>query len=230
MTEQEQQSTGAAPRYYPVFLDLRGRLCVVIGGGRVARDKARGLVEAGARVRAIAPRVEAMPDGVEVERRAFEAADLEGAALAIAATDDPEVNQAVAREAGERGIPVNVADDPEACTFLVPAVVRRGRVRIAISTGGASPLLARRLRERIEEVIGEEWGELAGILMELRREWDLRARAAGLTFEARRRAWEQTLDSAVLKLLREQQAGEAQRLIERLLNEALNAEAETRNP
>lgn len=214
-------SPSSAPRYYPVFLDLRGRLCVVAGGGRIARDKVLGLVEAGARVRVIAPRVEAMPEGVEIIQRPFDPAELAGAALAVAATDDPAVNQAVARAAGERGIPVNVVDDPEACTFLVPAVVRRGRVRVAISTGGASPLLARRLRERIEAIIGEEWGELAEILMELRRQWEPRARGAGLSFEARRQAWDRLLDSSVLEMLREGRGAEARQLAENILAEAL---------
>lgn len=209
------------PRYYPVFLDLRDRLCVVAGGGRIARDKVLGLVESGARVRVIAPRVEAMPEGVEIVTRAFESADLEGAALAVAATDDPAVNQAVAHAAGERGIPVNVVDAPEACTFLVPAVVRRGLVRVAISTSGASPLMARRLRERIEAVIGEEWGGLAEILMELRRQWEPRAREAGLSFEARRQAWERLIDSPVLDMLREGRCAEARQWAEKILAEAL---------
>jgi len=140
--------------YYPVFLDLRGRQVVVIGGGRVATRKVAGLREAGARVRVIAPQVRAGVAADRIERRRYRRGDLVGAVLAFAATDARAVNRAVAREARRLGIPVNVADSVEDCTFLAPARLRRGNVQIAVSTGGTSPRLARRLRERLEEVLG----------------------------------------------------------------------------
>ncbi len=140
--------------YYPVFLDLRGRKVVVIGGGRVAARKVRGLVEAGARVTVIAPEVTVDAAVERVVRRKYRRGDLRGAALAFAAADDRAVNRAVGEEARRRGIPVNVADRADECTFLVPARVRRGAVQIAISTGGTRPRLARELRERIEEALG----------------------------------------------------------------------------
>ena len=139
--------------YYPVFLDLRDRPVVVIGGGRVAARKAAGLVEAGARVRVIAPQVGRGVRAQAVERRRYRKGDLRGAALVFAATDDRAVNQAVGEEARRRRIPVNVADRAEECTFLVPARVKRGEIQIAISTSGRSPRLARELRRRLEKLL-----------------------------------------------------------------------------
>lgn len=137
-------------RYYPIFLDLRGRTVVVIGGGRVAARKAAGLADAGARVRVIAPRLDRKLRAERIERRPYRAGDLRGAVLAFAATDDREVNHAVAAEARRRRIPVNVADSAEDCTFLAPARVAVGDLQIAVSTGGTNPRLARRLRQRLE--------------------------------------------------------------------------------
>ena len=137
-------------RYYPIFLDVRGRTAVVVGGGRVAARKTSGLAEAGARVRIIAPRVDPSLSTHQVERRRYRRGDLKGAVLAFAATDDRAVNHAVALEARRRRIPVNVADSLDDCTFLVPARIARGDLQIAVSTGGRSPRLARALRERLE--------------------------------------------------------------------------------
>ena len=143
--------------YYPVFFDLSGRPVVVIGGGKVALRKARALVEAGARVKLVAPRrepeLEALP--VEWVPRAFEPADLEGAFLAYAATDNRAVNAQVAAEAKRRGVPVNVADSPKECDFIVPSRVRRGNVQIAVSTSGENPSQAVELRKKIERALDE---------------------------------------------------------------------------
>ncbi|MGH3148329.1 MAG: precorrin-2 dehydrogenase/sirohydrochlorin ferrochelatase family protein, partial [Rubrobacter sp.] len=128
---------------YPIFLNLSGRRCVVVGGGEVAGRKARKLLQAGAEVVVIAPEIH--PDltraGLETQQRAYRDGDLEGAHLAFTATDSREVNAAVALEAGERGIPVNVADRPSDGDFARPSTLRRGRHQVAVSTGGASPAL-----------------------------------------------------------------------------------------
>jgi len=151
---------------YPIFLDLSGRRCVVVGGGGVAGRKARKLLQARARVVVISPEVrpELESVAVEVHRRPYVEGDLEGAYLAFAATDSREVNAAVAREAEERGIPVNVADRPSEGDFALPSVLRRGRLQVAVSTGGASPALARRIKDELEESFGPEW---AGLVEEL---------------------------------------------------------------
>lgn len=151
---------------YPVFMDLEGRRCVVVGGGEVANRKARKLLQARAEVVVISPEIKPELESVAVEvmRRPFEAGDLEGAFLAFAATDSREVNAAVAREAEEKGVPVNVADRPSEGSFAVPAVLRRGRMQVAVSTGGASPVLARSIKKELEGIFGPEW---AGLVEEL---------------------------------------------------------------
>jgi precorrin-2 dehydrogenase/sirohydrochlorin ferrochelatase len=153
---------------YPIFLDISGRRCVVVGGGEVANRKARKLLQARARVVVVSPEVGAELESVaiEVHRRPYRDGDLEGAYLAFAATDSREVNAAVAREAEERGVPVNVADKPSDGDFALPSTLRRGRLQVAVSTGGASPTLARRIKDELEEVFGPEW---AGIVEELDR-------------------------------------------------------------
>ena len=154
---------------YPIFLDLSGRRCVVVGGGEVASRKARKLLQARARVVVISPEItpELESVAVEVHRRPYGEGDLEGACLAFAATDSRDVNAAVAREGRERGIPVNVADRPSDGDFALPSTLRRGSLQVAVSTGGASPTLARRIKDELEEVFGPEW---AGIVAELVRD------------------------------------------------------------
>lgn len=141
--------------YYPIFLDLRGKAALVVGAGKVALRKTIGLVEAGARVTVVAPRwlpqFETLP--VRLRRRAFRPADLAGACLAFAATNDRDVNHRIATLAKRRGIPVNVADSRAECDFLVPARITRGKLQIAVSTGGESPRIAAELRRKIENVL-----------------------------------------------------------------------------
>jgi precorrin-2 dehydrogenase / sirohydrochlorin ferrochelatase len=139
---------------------------VVVGGGAVAARKARKLFQAGAEVVVVSPEV--LPEledmSVEVHERPYEYGDLEGADLAFAATDSREANAAVAREAHARGVRINVADRPAEGDFAVPSTLRRGGLQVAVSTGGASPTLARRIRNELEEVFGPEW---AGVVEEL---------------------------------------------------------------
>ena len=161
-------------RYYPVYLDLGDRLAVVVGGGAVAARKVRTLVDYGARVLVIAPDVAEdleplIADGsVTLERRGYVRGDLEGAFLVVCATDSEEVNRAVYAEAEQRGCLVNVVDVPELCNFIVPSIVRRGQLQLAISTGGAAPTVAKRLRRHVEEHVGEEWGPYIELLGEVR--------------------------------------------------------------
>ena len=128
----------------------------------MATRKARKLSQAGADVVVVSPEV--LPDlegmGVGMRYRPYEHGDLEGAYLAFAATDSREVNAAVAREADERGVPINVADRPSEGNFAVPSTLRRGGLQVAVSTGGASPTLARRIRDELEENFGPEWADL----------------------------------------------------------------------
>jgi precorrin-2 dehydrogenase/sirohydrochlorin ferrochelatase len=139
---------------------------VVVGGGAVAARKARKLFQAGAEIVVVSPKIlPALGDmSFVVHERPYEYGDLEGADLAFAATDSREVNAAVVREANARGIRINVADRPTEGDFAVPSTLRRGGLQVAVSTGGASPTLAKRIRNELEEVFGPEW---AGVVEEL---------------------------------------------------------------
>ena len=160
----------------PIFLKLEGRKCLVVGGGTVAESKIESLLHSGAQVLVIAPRVnDKVAAWVRAGRliwweKSFEATDLEGAFLVIAATDNTEVNHRIYRLAEERSILCNAVDDPEHCHFYYGAVVRRGPLQIAISTNGLSPALAQRLRRELEQQFGpeyEQWLEYLGVIRDL---------------------------------------------------------------
>lgn len=161
--------------YFPVLLDLEGRRVTVVGGGAVAERKVRSALECGADVVVVAPRVtselsELAADGrISHEERTYRPGDLDGAALAFIAVDDPEVSAAAAKDAQAAGVPVNVVDRPGLCDFIVPSVVRRGRLAIAVSTGGASPAWARKMRERLQGELGEEYEKLLDAAARVRR-------------------------------------------------------------
>ena len=174
----------ADKRYYMACLDLGGRSCLVVGGGTVALEKVRGLLECGAHVTVVAPRIE--PElrelDVEILPRAYRRTDLEGRFLVIAATATPSVNRRVFADAEARSLLCNVVDVPSLCTFILPAVVRRDPIVVAVSTGGASPALAQRIRDDVADLVTDEHAELARKLRDLR-PW---VRSHYPTYEARR--------------------------------------------
>jgi siroheme synthase-like protein len=186
---------------FPLFVELAGRPCVVLGGGAVAERKVQALLEAGAVVTLVSPALSpalatlACAGRIRHVARPYVDGDLAGAALAFAATDDGVVNAEVAREARARGVWVNAADDPAHCDAILPAVVRRGAVTVAISTGGASPALARAVRERLERALPQAYGPLAQAAAEARRE----LRAAGRRASAE--DWLAALDAGLRALL-----------------------------
>jgi siroheme synthase-like protein len=190
--------------YYPVFLDLRGRPCVVVGGGPVAEGKVLGLLEAGARVTIVAPELTsglaalAREGRVAHVPRGYRPGDLAGAFLAIGGTDDRSVNAQVWEEAAARGVLLNLVDDPPRCGFIAPAVLRRGDLAVAVTTGGKAPALAVRLRERLERELGSEHARFLEIAGEIRGSLTRRVP----DFEQRRALWYRLVDSDVLDLLR----------------------------
>jgi precorrin-2 dehydrogenase / sirohydrochlorin ferrochelatase len=158
-------------RFYPLYLDIKGKKCVIVGGGKVAYRKACSLKEAGADVTVISPDIcPEMSNEKELTliNKSYDESCLDGAMLVIAATDDEGVNKKVSLDAGKRNIIVNVVDRPELCTFIVPATVKRGELCISISTGGASPALAKNIREELEAVFGPEYGEYINLLTRMR--------------------------------------------------------------
>ena len=160
--------------YYPIFLELRGRRCLVIGGGVIAERKVHGLLAAEAAVTVVSPQLTALladwsqHEALEHVARVYQEGDMRGYHLVFVATDDGAVTAAVAREGRERGIWVNAADDPAYCDFILPAVVRRGTLSIAIATGGTSPALTRAIREELQEYFTEDYGLLATVAAEVR--------------------------------------------------------------
>jgi precorrin-2 dehydrogenase / sirohydrochlorin ferrochelatase len=161
--------------FYVACLKLSGRRALVVGGGDVGREKVEGLLLCGASVTLIAPRaVPALEESarertIEWERREYSGpSDLAGALVVIAASEDPEVNIKVAEDAEERAMLVNVVDVPQLCSFILPAIVRAGPLAVAVSTGGASPALAKRMKREIAEEFGEEYARLAVLLNEQR--------------------------------------------------------------
>jgi precorrin-2 dehydrogenase/sirohydrochlorin ferrochelatase len=190
--------------YYPIFLDLRDRRTVVVGGTALAEEKARGLLAAGARVEVIAEKVTAglaklAASGALVHRaRAFAAGDLTGTALAIVTENDPDTRDAIFREASAGNVLLNVVDDLPRCHWIAPSIVRRGHLTIAISTEGKAPVMAVRLRQRLEKEIGEEYARFLELASEVRA--PLAARP--IDFEERRARWYRLIDSDVLELLR----------------------------
>ena len=162
--------------YIPIFLDVTGRRCVVVGGGEIAARKVESLLAAGAEVAIVSPVLSAPSLIAIVDRglathiaRAYHRGDIAGCALAYAATDDEDLHRALAEEARALGIPLNVVDVPELCSFIAPAVVKRGALQIAISTGGASPAFAARLRRELEKQFGIEYGIALKVMRAARR-------------------------------------------------------------
>jgi siroheme synthase-like protein len=207
--------------YFPVFLDLTGRRCVMVGGGPIAERRIVGLLDAGAQVTVISPRVTptlaalAAAGRIGLESRTYREGDLAGVDLAFVATAAREVNLAVAREARARGVWLNAADDPAHCTFILPALVRRGDLTVAVATGGASPALSRAIREELDAYLTPEYATLAELAAEARRE----LRAAGRVVAAD--VWRRALGPEVRRLIVERgRAPARQRLLELLGAEA----------
>lgn len=161
-------------KYYPVFLDIRDKKCVIVGGGEVAARKAERLLDCGAKVFIISPKLTpelaALKEKDVISHIPSEYNDnlMDGAALIIGATDDEKTNAQISHDAQGKGIPVNIVDDPQKCDFILPALVQRGDLAIAIGTGGKSPALARHLREELEVKYGKEYETLLNILGNLR--------------------------------------------------------------
>ena len=162
-------------KYFPAFLNLQGKLCVVVGGGRVAERKVRSLLKAGALVKVIGPELTKSLFRLKLKKkiihhpRSFFAGDLRGAFLSIAATDERTTNERVFRQSYRLKIPVNVVDDPAHSSFIVPSVVERGELLLAISTSGQSPALAKILRQRLQKEIGPEYSFLLKLLGAVRK-------------------------------------------------------------
>ena len=201
--------------YLPVFLKIKGRSCLLVGGGEIAARKADLLLRAGAELTVVAPEIGPGVAGLKEtgvivhKQRAFSPEDLQGQALVVAATDDAALNRQVSDLAQKSALPVNVVDQANLCSFIMPSIVDRSPVIIAVSTGGASPVLARLMRARLETLIPAAFGQLASLAREFREQVKQR-------FEepARRRLfWEQVLDGPIAEMMFAGRAGAARRAL-----------------
>ena len=206
--------------FLPIFLDLKKRSCAVIGGGEVASRKVTLLLEAGAQVTVYAPtagetiRRRAMDGKVRHVAQEFSPEMLDGCALVIAATDDKSVNRQVSDAAKARNIPVNVVDQPDLCTFIMPSIVDRSPVIVAVSTGGASPVLARLIRARLETLIPAGYGRLARLVASFRDKVKQR-----FTHSSRRRQfWEEILQGRIAELVYSGQEEAAEKALQQRLD------------
>lgn len=204
--------------YYAVCLDMTDRPCLVVGGGPVAERKVAGLLDAGARLTVVSPsatdrlREWARADRIRLRTREYAAADLAGQAVVFVATDDGGINAGVARDARAVGVLVNAVDDPAHCDFILPAVLSRGEITVAVSTGGASPALARAVRDELGAYLDrDDYAALARVVTDVRR--ILRGQEVRVPWER----WQAALGGEVRALVRADRLDTArERLLEQL--------------
>ena len=210
--------------YLPVFLDIKQRRCIVVGGGGLALRKTQLLLRAGAIIKLIAPQVsDELKNLVEenagtVLLKAFNEQDLDNAVLIIAATDNSEVNQLVWQSAKTKNIPVNVVDNPQLCTFIMPAIVDRDPVIVAISSGGSSPVLARQIKESLEASLPQNLGRFAVFLASYRD----KAKQFISSFPDRLRFWEEVVGSDIREDIYSGREAQANRKIQAILDNSTN--------
>lgn len=190
---------------YPVYMNIENLLCLVVGGGKVAERKIGSLLEAEAKVKVVSPKVTpmirewALRGKLELLKRDYQTSDLSGAYLVFAATNNNEVNHMVAEDSKNRNLIVNIADAPKDSSFFVPSVIRRGKLTIAVSTSGASPLLAARIRRQLELQFGQEYQEFLDILTDIRQE----VLANVQDIEQRKKIFRDLVNSDILDLLKQ---------------------------
>ena len=206
-------------RFYPILVDLQGKKALVVGGGKVAQRKIESLLEYGGSVHVIARELTAELEQLRSRKRIellggeFSEAHLEGAFLVIAATDDALLNRRVSQEAQKRGLLVNAVDQPADCNFIVPSVLSRGDLLIAVSTSGKSPAFARKVRLELDQHFGEEYGFFLNLMGNLRKE----ILRLGLSQEENKKAFEELVYSDLLQAIRQKKWDLASQIIEKVL-------------
>ena len=202
-------------KYYPLFLDITDRRCVVVGGGEVAERKAGRLLDFGASVavvgRTLTPGLETMKKEGRIDHIAadYDKAVIDNAFLVIGATDRDDVNAEISRDARGKGILVNIVDDPDKCDFVLPSLLRQGDLLIAISTGGKSPALAKKLREDMEQLFGTEYGTLLEVMGQLREKLVVKGRSS----DENRRLFESVVHSDILKHIKDKSWDKVRKII-----------------
>ena len=211
-------------RYYPIQMDVRDRPCLVVGGGSVGTRKVETLLKCGARVTVVSPEAStqleklAQEGKIALERRGYRSSDLTGKVLVMGATDDEALNYRISREAEAERIPCNIADRPEACSFILPSIVERGDLVITISTSGKSPALAKRLRRRLETQFGDEYAQLLELMGAIRRDLLSREHAP----EAHKPMFEALIDAGLVEMIRDGRRADIDRLLLEVLGEGFS--------
>lgn len=200
--------------YYPIFLNIKDKKCVVIGGGNVACRKIRALLECGAKVTVISPDFSknllkiSRQKSIKLIKRSYRKEDIRGATLVIAATDNIEVNRKISEDSKKQGAIVNIVDDMEGSDYIVPSFFRRGSLTIAVSTGGKSPFLAKKIKEMLEDSFGKEYGLLVNLIGNIRTQM----RKTGVKIN--REKWESAINiDSLLDFLRKGNIRKAKRLL-----------------
>ena len=207
------------PNYYPVMLDVRGRSAIVIGGDQIAAEKAAALAASGARVSALSPEFGAEMltlaerGQVTLRSKGYEPGDLDGAFVVVAATNDAGMIEAIWQETQRRGQPVNIVDVPRYCSFILPSVLRRGKLTVAVSTEGASPSLAKRIRQQLEEVLPPAYEAYINLAALAR----AHLRRQGVSYAVRDEFFREFMASSILSLLDAGEIAQALTMISALL-------------
>lgn len=198
----------SAGAYYPIFIRVEDCPVLVVGGGELAEHKAQAMLDHAARVTLVSPaatpRVQewAGEGRLQWRRRGFEDGDVDGCRLVFCASDEPELNRRVSQAAQHRGIPVNVVDVPELCSFIVPSILRRGHLAVAVSTDGRCPSFSRHVRQELESVIDDSFGQALELLEQVRAQVHELFRERD--YDARRRVMETVLALDIPKIIRSQ--------------------------
>jgi precorrin-2 dehydrogenase/sirohydrochlorin ferrochelatase len=214
-------------RYYPIFLDLQTRPCLVVGGGEVAERKVQSLLQAGGQVTVISPALTPQLQSWTAERRiaaylrSYETEDLNGFTLVFAATDDEALQRRIAAEAQEAGVLVNVVDRPALCSFVVPAMVSRGDLTLAVSTSGTSPALARNIRRTLEQQFGVEYALTLQVLARVRELVSNNVQSS----EERQQLFTALVESPLLEYVRQRRVDQVDALLQRIVGLQCTCEA-----
>jgi precorrin-2 dehydrogenase/sirohydrochlorin ferrochelatase len=210
-------------KYYPVFLDIKDKKCVVVGGGEVAARKAERLLDCGAKVVVISPKLTPELAALKDKNLIFHiTAEYSGdlidkAALIVGATDDEKTNARISSDARGKGIPVNIVDDPQKCDFILPALVQRGDLAIAVGTGGKSPALARHLREELEATYGSEYEIFLNVLGTLRVKMEKNAGAGKEWFDS-------LMAAGILNLIKDKEIKKVREIVKKITGEEVEVE------
>jgi precorrin-2 dehydrogenase/sirohydrochlorin ferrochelatase len=208
-------------RYYPVYLDIQNRNCLVVGGGSVGTRKVETLLKCGAKVAVVSPVVtvkltELVNTGaIRLHRRPYRSNDLDGVLLVIGATNDAKLNRKISTDADRRNVLCNIADRPQECSFILPAIIARGDLTISISTSGKSPALAKILRQRLEDQFGEEYAVFLQLMGGIRKKLLIQSHEP----EAHKELFEKLVNSELLQMIRHNKMADVDSLLHKILGD-----------